>query len=384
MREFFSKKLSPASELHAIDWLLVLATVPIIAFGLVTMYSFTEANGLFSKQLVWILVSFLLFFLASFFDWRFLRRSDILFAFFLCGAFLLLFLLGVGEAVKGARSWFDFGAISFQPVEAVKLALILLLAKYFSRRHIEIKHLRHIFVSGAYALVLFVLVLLQPDFGGALVIFCIWLGMVLVSGISRRHLFAVLCAGALVGVFLWLFVFADYQKERVVSFLHPLADIRGAGYNAYQSTIAVGSGGFWGKGVGFGSQSRLQFLPEYETDFIFAAFAEEWGFLGVVVLFALYGALFWRILANALRGSTNFEILFGLGLALWILSQFLIHVGMNLGLLPVTGITLPFMSYGGSNLAMLFVGLGILMGMRRYALTAHKELTQNELVGVTE
>lgn len=380
----FSRPAISTKERGSIDWLLFFSTIPILAAGLVTMFSLTEANVFFSKQLIWIVVSLALFFCASFFDWRFLRRSDILFAIFLSGALLLLFLFGMGKVVKGAQSWFDFGAISFQPVEAVKLALILLLAKYFSRRHIEIGHLRHIFVSSAYTLVLFILVLLQPDFGGALVIFCIWLGMVLVSGISRRHLFAVLCAGAFAGAFLWLFVFADYQKERVVSFVHPLADIRGSGYNAYQSTIAVGSGGFLGKGVGFGSQSRLQFLPEYETDFIFAAFAEEWGFLGVVVLFALYGVLLWRILANALRGNTNFEILFGLGLALWILSQFLIHVGMNLGLLPVTGITLPFMSYGGSNLATLFVGLGILMGMRRYARTAHKALTQSEIVGVTE
>jgi rod shape determining protein RodA len=378
-----SKSLSSPKELATIDWLLFFSTVPILAAGLVTMYSFTEANVFFVKQLVWIAVSFALFFGASVFDWRFLRRSDILFALFLGGAFLLLFLFGAGKVVKGAQSWFDFGVISFQPVEAVKLALILLLAKYFSRRHIEIGHLRHIFVSGAYALALFILVLLQPDFGGALVIFCIWFGMVLVSGISKKHLLAVVCAGLLAALFLWLFVFADYQKERLVSFLHPLADVRGAGYNAYQSTIAVGSGGFLGKGVGFGSQSRLQFLPEYETDFIFAAFAEEWGFLGVLALFSFYGVLFWRILANALRGSTNFEILFGLGLALVVMSQFLIHVGMNLGLLPVTGITLPFMSYGGSNLAILFLGFGILMGMRRYRLASHKDAMQNEFLGAS-
>ncbi len=378
-----SAKQIRVREFGTIDWLLFLVTLPILAAGLVTMYSFTDANAFFAKQLAWIAVSLALFFGGSFLDWRFLRRSDILFALFLGGVFLLLFLFGAGKIVKGAQSWFDFGSVSFQPVEAVKLALILLLAKYFSRRHIEIGYLRHIFVSGAYALTLGVLVLLQPDFGGALVIFCIWFGMVLVSGISKKHLVAVLLAGLLAALFLWLFVFADYQKQRLVSFFHPLADIRGAGYNAYQSTIAVGSGGLLGKGVGFGSQSRLQFLPEYETDFIFAAFAEEWGFVGVVVLFSLYGVLFWRILANALRGSTNFEILFGLGLAVFLMSQFFIHVGMNLGLLPVTGITLPFMSYGGSNLATLFLGLGILMGMRRYRLTSHKEIMQNEFVGVS-
>ena len=146
--------------------------------------------------------------------------------------------------------------------------------------------------------------------------------------------------------------------------------------------IAVGSGGLLGKGVGLGSQSRLQFLPEYETDFVFAAFAEEWGFVGVAILFLCYALLIWRILVNALYGVSNFEILFGLGIALLIIAHFLINIGMNLGVLPVTGITLPFMSYGGTHLATLFIGLGILMGMRRYRRAVHKEMVQNEMPGV--
>ena len=147
--------------------------------------------------------------------------------------------------------------------------------------------------------------------------------------------------------------------------------------------IAVGSGGILGKGVGLGSQSRLQFLPEYETDFMFAAFAEEWGFVGVVILSLCYALVIWRILRNAALGLSNFEILFGLGLAILIMSHFMIHAGMNVGLLPVTGITLPFMSYGGTNLLTLFAGLGILMGMRRYRRIAHKEAMQHEFVGVS-
>jgi len=397
---------------HSIDWVLFLALLPIIAAGLVTMYSFepsgfvpcgegssssivfspveslcvdTEdsSNLFFFKQLIWLLVSLVVFFVGSFIDWRFLRRSDVLFAFFLFGAALLLLLFGAGTVVKGAQSWFDFGPFSVQPVEPVKLILILILAKYFSRRHIEIAHIRHILVSGLYAFVLFLLVLLQPDFGGALVIAAIWFGMVLLSGISKKHLLAVILVGACAGLFLWTFVFKDYQKQRFITFLHPLTDIRGSGYNAYQSMIAVGSGQFLGHGVGYGTQSRLQFLPEYETDFIFAAFAEEWGFVGVTVLFLCYGTLIWRILKSAMQGLSNFEILYALGLAVFIMSQFLIHVGMNVGLLPVTGISLPFMSYGGTHLLVLFLGLGILMGMRRYRRVAHKEVMQNEFVGIT-
>lgn len=404
------KNISSTVAPRSIDWILFLVLIPILGAGLITMYSFapatpcgqvsavegaaligveadcgiTAGGHFFSKQLIWIAFSFLLFFAGSFIDWRFLRRSDVLFGLFVIGAAMLLLLFAAGKAVKGAQSWFDFGFFSLQPVEPIKLVLILILAKYFSRRHIEIRHIRHILVSGAYALILFLLVLLQPDFGGAIVIFLIWLGMVLLSGISKKHFLAVVLIGALSGLFLWTYVFKDYQKQRLITFIHPLTDIRGSGYNAYQSMIAVGSGRLWGKGVGYGTQSRLQFLPEYETDFIFAAYAEEWGFVGVVILFCLYGLLIWRILLSAMLGQSNFEILYGLGLSVFIMGQFAIHVGMNLGLLPVTGITLPFMSYGGTHMATLFLGLGILMGMRRYRRAAHKEMIQNEFVGVSE
>ena len=167
-----------------------------------------------------------------------------------------------------------------------------------------------------------------------------------------------------------------------MNFIHPLTDIRGSGYNAYQSTIAVGSGELLGKGIGYGTQSKLQFLTEYQTDFIFAAFAEEWGFTGVLLLFTMYGLIFWRILHIAFRGGSNFEILFGVGIFILLFIHSFIHIGMNIGLLPVTGNTLPFMSYGGSHLLTEFLGLGILIGMRKSSRTVHKTVAQNELVGV--
>jgi len=284
--------------------------------------------------------------------------------------------------VKGAQSRFDFGYFALQPADPIKLVVILLLAKYFSRRHVEIAHVRHILVSGFYTLVIFLLIFLQPDFGSAIIIGMIWLGMVLVSGISKKHLFIVFLAGALSFGLLWTYGFADYQKDRILTFVHPLTDLQGAGYNAYQSTIAVGSGELLGKGVGYGTQSKLQFLPEYETDFIFAAYAEEWGFIGVTLLFILFGIVLWRILKNALYGVTNFEILFGTGLAILIMSHIIVHVGMNIGLLPVTGTTVPFLSYGGSHLITEFAGLGILMGMRRYSRAIHRDDIQKEFVGV--
>lgn len=197
-----------------------------------------------------------------------------------------------------------------------------------------------------------------------MVIFAIWLGMVLISGMSKKHLAFVGLLGLVISAGLWLFVFAPYQKARVISFIHPLSDVRGAGYNAYQSMVAVGSGQMFGKGIGQGSQSKLQYLPEYETDFIFAAFAEEWGFVGTVLLLTFCLLLLFRIVNNAEHSATNFETLFGLGVALFFSVHIAVNAGMNLGLLPVTGITFPFMSYGGSHLLTEWLALGILSSMK--------------------
>jgi rod shape determining protein RodA len=259
---------------------------------------------------------------------------------------------------------------------------VILFAKYFSRRHVEIANIRHIFVSGFYALMVFLPVLFQPDFGSALIIFLIWFGMILVSGVSKKHLALVFLIGAVAFGGLWGYVLKDYQKSRVINFLHPLADIRGAGYNAYQSTIAIGSGQILGKGIGYGTQSKLQFLPEYKTDFIFAAFAEEWGLVGVVILFSLFGIMIWRIVRLSYYGATNFEILFGLGIAIFFMSHLLVNAGMCLGLMPVTGINFPFMSYGGTNLLSCFIALGLLTGMSRYRRDAHKDMIKNEFLGL--
>ncbi len=374
LRAFFNE--SP------IDWLLLLALVPIVGAGLLTMDSFVEAdNYFFSRQLLWVMVSVVIFFIFSIVDWRFLKRTDVLLTLFSFSVAFLLLLFVAGYVAKGAQSWFRFGSFSLQPSDPVKILVILILAKYFSRRHIEIARIRHVLVSGFYALVPFVLVFLQPDFGSAVVIFCIWLGMIMVSGVSKKHLVLVFFTGALSFILLWSFVFADYQKQRVLTFLNPLTDLEGAGYNARQSVIAVGSGELLGKGVGFGTQSRLQFLPEYETDFVFAAFAEEWGFVGVAILLCLFLFVVWRIISMAMHGASNFEMFFGAGLAILIVSHVVINVGMNIGILPVTGIPLPFMSYGGSHLLTEFAGLGMLMGMHRYSRTAHRDDTGNELVG---
>ncbi len=369
-------------ESKKMDWLIVFAVIPIIAAGLVTMKSFTGESGFFSRQLVWAVVSIIVFFLASRIDLQVLKRTNVAFWMYVIGMLFLVGVLIAGNVVNGARSWFSFGAFSFQPSDVVKISLILLLAKYYSRRHVEIRHVKHVLVSAAYALVPLILIFLEPDFGSAIIIFMIWFGMTLVSGISKKHLAVVFMVGIATFAGLWFFVFKPYQKERVVNFLNPYYDIRGSGYNAFQSRIAVGSGGLLGKGVGFGTQSRLQYLPEYQTDFIFAAFTEEWGFIGALILLTLYGLLLARILRAALTGASNFETLFATGFAIMILSHLLINIGMNIGIMPVTGITLPFMSYGGSHLLVEFTALGLIVSMRRYSRAAHREDFDKEFVGM--
>jgi rod shape determining protein RodA len=185
-----------------------------------------------------------------------------------------------------------------------------------------------------------------------------------------------------IGGLLWGFVFKPYQKARIMNFLNPLADVRGSGYNAYQSMIAVGSGQVVGKGVGFGTQSRLNFLPEYETDFIFAAFSEEWGFIGSLLVIICYIIILWRITRLAIRGQTNFEILYAVGLGIYFATHIVINIGMNIGILPVTGITLPFMSYGGSHLIAECLGLGILFSLYRYQKGVHRDDMNHEFLGM--
>lgn len=348
------------------DMLLFLPVLGLCLMGLVTMYSHVGDNLFFNRQIIWITAAVVAMFVAMIPDYRFLRGGNTIFYFFLTTVALLALVLIIGEVTLGAQSRFDFGFFSLQPADPAKLVLILVLAKYFAKRHEQIGDFKHIIISGIYALCIFGLVFIQPDFGSAAILFLVWLGMVLVSGIKIRHLATVFLIGTIVFGVMWQFIFFDYQKERILTFLNPLADIQGAGYNAYQSTVAIGSGGVIGKGIGYGTQSKLLFLPEYETDFIFAAFAEEWGMFGVCMLFAFFAAVIWRLLYHANNGATNFERLFASGVAILFVAHFFIHIGMNIGLLPVTGTTIPFLSYGGSHLITELLAVGMVMGMSRY------------------
>ena len=369
------------SFIKKIDVTLFLAITAIACAGLFTMSSFQGDDTYFWKQGIWITVALFTYLVASLFEYRFLKQTKIVLILYGFLLFILSLLFTVGYISKGAESWFRFGGIAFQPTDLMKLVLIIVLSKYFTRRHIEIANIRHIIVSGAYAFIPFVLVVLQPDFGSAMVLFFIWFGLVLVSGISVKHLMFVLFMGILIFSLSWKFAFKPYQKARIVNFINPLQDIRGTGYNAYQSTIAVGSGGLFGKGVGYGTQSRLNFLPEHKTDFIFAAYAEEWGFVGSLLLLVFFFVIFFKLTTYALVADSAFEALFTYGVLIWIITHVTINIGMNIGIMPVTGIPLPFMSYGGSHLVAECLALGIASGMHKYGRSAHKYQTNNEFLG---
>ncbi len=367
--------------LKTLDGTFILAMVSIMVFGLFTMSSFQGDDSYFWKQGVWIIFSLSIFFVASLFEYRFLKQTRVVMTLYVLLLFLLSLLFVLGHVSKGAESWFHVGGVAFQPIDLMKVVLVIVLAKYFSRRHIEIANIRHIIVSFVYMLIPAALVILQPDFGSAMVLFAIWLGLVFVSGISIRHLLVVIAIGGLIFSLAWNLVFKPYQKARIINFINPLTDVRGTGYNAYQSTIAVGSGGIFGKGIGYGTQSRLNFLPEYKTDFIFAAFAEEWGFIGAILLLFFFFIIFFKLIVYAYVADSTFEALFTYGVLIWIITHVTVNIGMNIGIMPVTGIPLPLMSYGGSHLLAECLALGMCAGMRRYSRSGHKYQEKNEFLG---
>jgi rod shape determining protein RodA len=364
-----------------IDLALFCAALGLSLLGLFTMRSFSAENAFFEKQIVWIALAVAVFIVASMFEYGFLRRTPVITALYASVVVLMMLVLSFGALVKGAQNRFNLGLLSLQPSDPAKLILVVLLSKYFARRHIEIARFRHIILSGAYAFVLFLLAFFQPDLGSGIIITSIWLGMVLVAGISWKHLTALFLTAMVVFTGLWMYGLHPYQKQRILTFVHPLTDIHGTGYNAYQSTVAVGSGQIFGKGIGYGTQSKLRFLPEYQTDFIFAAFAEEWGFVGVVIALGLFSILIIRILMIAAHGADNFDTLVAAGVAIYFIAQSIVHIGMNMGLLPITGTTMPFMSYGGSHLLTEFAALGVLMGLRKHARPVGRAKDQTELIG---
>ncbi len=335
---------------------LAVPLILILIFGLSTIWSTTPS--LFLSQLLFVFIGITVMIIISRIPAQFL---PILAIPSLVGAILLLLVtLLLGNITRGSVRWIEIGTFRLQTSEIIKPMLIISFAHFFSNKKESLQWLAK--QLGILAVVVF-LVFIQPDLGSAMIISAIWLGMFLISGPSKKQLLA------LVGLILvsipsgWLFL-QDYQKLRIFSFINPYTDPSGSGYNVIQSIIAIGAGQFLGKGVRQGTQSQLKFLPERHTDFAFAAFGEEFGFVGITLLLSAFVAiLFW--LLNAAERLKKFEKLIVLGVFWLIFVQFAINISMNLGLMPVTGITLPFVSYGGSSLVTSFASLGLVYSAYR-------------------
>jgi len=350
------------------DWPLLAPAIFLTAIGLTSIYSSSISRGSFfdfKKQLIYFGLALAFFIFLSRLDLRFLRTNSYLVFIFYFLLLLALAGLFLAPLTRGIRGWYKLGPVAFDPEPLAALALIIILAKYFSSRHIELQRWRVLFFSSLYMLPPFLMVFAQPDLGSAVCFIAIWLGIIFFSGLRLRKFLIVLLVFAVLAASGWQFFLHDYQKQRVLSFLNPQIDQKGISWSVNQSKIAIGSAGFFGKGLGHGPQTQYGFLTEPKTDFIFSAWAEETGFLGTLFLFGVLFFLFWRIIQIAFTSGNNFTRLFASGLAFLFLTQSAINIGMCLGLLPVVGIPLPMVSYGGNQLLAFYVGLGVLASSER-------------------
>lgn len=289
-------------------------------------------------------------------DLRALERLAI--PLFICSCLLLLAVGLVGSVVNGTRGWFIWGSMSFQPVELSKILFIIFFASVLKRWSRHLHEARSVALTAIGTFVTTALVLLQPDFGSAMVFVVVWAGMIFLVGLKRSHLLTLLLVAALSAVVAWNF-FAPYQQNRIRSFLDPSRDPRGSGYNVQQARIAVGNGGLFGRGLGFGPQSQLHFLPERQTDFIFSVIGEELGFVGASFIIICWGVILWRLLHWAEVVRDDFMLFVLLGSVVLLGFEVAATIGMNIGLLPIVGLPLPLVSYGGSSLVLTAILIGI-------------------------
>ncbi len=345
-----------------LEWKSIWAVCFLLISGLITVYSCSigtergEVN-IFYKQIIFLGIGSLFFLFFSFYDYRTWKKYSN-FLYFL-SLILLVAVLFLGSNIRGTSGWFRLGFFNLQPVELVKIFSIIFLASYFMKiGHLKIGF-KEFFGSFLIMFLPIFLTLKQPDLGSASVLIVIWLGMSFLAGVDKRYLF-LLFLMIIVGFFLsWNVVLKDYQKERIQTFLNPDRDPLGSGYNVIQSMIAIGSGGITGKGIGNGSQSQLNFLPERHTDFIFASINEEFGMIGSSSVIGFYWFLFYRLFCIIKKARDRFGQLIVGGILIMFFYQTAINIGMNIGIVPVTGISLPFLSYGGSFLIATMISFGL-------------------------
>jgi rod shape determining protein RodA len=356
------------------DWTLFILVLVISGIGLLNIYSagfsLTDfrQTPLYLKQIQWILIGLLGMAVAFFVDYRSIARHAM--PIYILTILLLLVVAVAGHGARGSQRWIGGGGFTFQPSELVKLTIILALAQFFDRHQIGRNYrLRELFIPFLLVLIPFLLILRQPDLGTALILLILFLSIVFFVGLDWKSLILATAGGLVLAPLGWL-VLRDYQKERILTFLSPERDPLGSGYHIIQSMIAVGSGGLFGKGFLKGSQTQLKFLPEQQTDFVFSVFAEEWGFLGGMTLMVLFLLLLLWGLKIVIHSKDYLGAVIAFGITLLIFWEVFINIGMVLGILPVVGIPLPFLSYGGSSMVVLMTAVGLLMNIsvRRFIL----------------
>jgi rod shape determining protein RodA len=323
--------------------------------------SVLEPGSTFLRGLMWAGIAIVVFVVVMLFDYKWLKTFAWPLYFAQLG--LLVMTLAIGDGVGGAARWISIGPFAFQFSELAKILMIVVLANYFGARQGRLNSLGSIL--GACLLVgpPWLLVMMQPDLGTSLVFAAILGGMLFMSGASLRWLATLVAILIAMVPLAWTHVLREYQKERLTAFLNPAPDIQGSGYQLYQAQIAVGSGGWVGKGLTNGTQNQLDYLPVQTTDFVFAILAEELGFLGAILMFALFAALLWRVIVAAWRSRDPFGTMFCCGVAAMVLFQLVVNVGMVIGVMPITGIPLPFVTHGGASLVSIAAALGIIQSI---------------------
>lgn len=361
------------------DWWILIIAVALSVTGVITIYSATRPvldlaqQSFYVKQFYWIGLSLIFFFIFISIDYKwFIKFAYFIFGF---GVVLLIIVLVAGRTGMGAQRWINLGFVSFQPSEFFKLFFIIAVSRYLSYRDQPLKidfiELFKMFVL--FLVVPSILILKQPDLGTTLMVFFIFGAMIMTAGLRKKLVLIMLMISIIsvpiAGKYIWGGL-KDYQKNRIIAFIDPQADPQGIGYHITQSKVSIGSGGFLGKGYMEGTQGPYRFLPENHTDFIFSIFAEEWGFLGSLLLFLMYFFIIWRGFDTAKMARDREGCLLSLGVTFMFSFHFFINVGMTLGILPVVGVPLPLMSYGGTALLSNFLALSIIenVRMRRFAL----------------
>jgi rod shape determining protein RodA len=341
----------------------------LLCFGLAMAYSNTAATGdgildggsIFLRALMWTSIAVAVFVTASVFDYHWLKTFA--WPLYLVQLGLLVVTLAIGGGVGGTSRWVSIFGLQFQFSELAKVLMIIVLANYLGSRAGRLGSLWAMAGAGVLAGPPFILVLLQPDLGTALVFAAILVATLFMSGASLRWLGIGFVTALAAFPFVWTYILADYQKARLTSFLNPLADIQGAGYQLFQAQIAIGAGGWFGVGLTNGTQNALGLLPVQDTDFVFAILAEELGFIGALVVLGLFVALLWRVLVAGWRSKDPFGTIFACGVGAMLLFQLFVNVGMVIGIMPITGIPLPFISHGGASLISIALALGLLQSI---------------------